>query len=385
MTQRKHVLIITLLIIVIVCSNSMSFAQEGQEAVQGSVIMGRPVGGSVITFQDLRSDSVWQVEMPDSSYSIYSWSPDGCHLLLRGSDRWKLLSVIGKTIKEIPLSSTDGQLAISYGLIWSPDGKTLIESFGVNNNGTRLYSVNISTFERELILSLDKTARALRWFSQTELLYETEDGYFIWDETTMKSRQFQQLHRIPLDWASEVYPSIASPNGELLGRYYSLIALKSITSDLPEDADSQYIATVEAIAKEPGFDVYFLNDGSTKHIDVMGQFLQSLEWSPASERLVVSTYPPATLDRINGIYVYDLKTDALQRVGDFPAMLNSEYGQYFPSWSSDSNWLAFNTPTGYVAYNLIAQETVKLSEQFSNSYMNLFWSPIMDYSNSNCS
>ncbi len=136
--------------------------------------------------------------------------------------------------------------------------------------------------------------------------------------------------------------------------------------------------------KVPGFDIYSAQDGKRKHVDVMGQFLEFLEWSPDNNQIAVTTDPRLTPDDVNGIYVYKLADESLQRIGNYPAMYNAEYGAYDPTWSPDGRWLAFNTPTGYVIYTLTSQETIALSDEFDGFYMRLDWSPLMDYSQSAC-
>jgi len=221
------------------------------------------------------------------------------------------------------------------------------------------------------------------------LLYTIAGDYFVWDTIDQKSSLYRHEPKLPSNWSSEVYLAFESPDQKLSAKYYSVNALRSFVSASQEVPPSdyispEYVSTLEAIPKVPGFDIYAFQDGSVTHVDVKGQFLQFLKWSPSSGRIVVTTDPFNTPESLNGIYVYSFIDGSLQRIGNYPAMYNSEYGGYEPTWSPDSNWLAFNTPDGYIIYNLTTKKTIKLSEEFDGFYMSLGWSPIMDYSQADC-
>ena len=364
---------------------------SGQQTILGPVLAGRVVGGAWITFEDVGSNRTWRVTLPNSSFVPTSWSSDGCDLLLQGSGRWAILSIPDATIRETPLSQISGSRQSFGAMIWSFDGKSLTSSVYLSDTDVRIYSVNLETFATNLILSLNQPSSAVQWLSDTELLYRIAGGdYFIWDTVAQKSSLYRSKPQLPPTWLSDVYFSEESQVENERQEFYSVDDFRSFISASqevppPEDINTEYVATLEAIPQVPGFDIYTFRDHSSKHIDVVGQLLQFLVWSPSSERIVVTTDPSTTPDDKNGIYSYNLQDDLLEKLGEFPAMYDSEYGGYAPTWSPDSNWLAFNTPRGYVMYNLETKETHKLSEQFDGMYMSLQWSPVMDYSSTECS
>jgi hypothetical protein len=363
---------------------------NAQEGIVGPVVFGRPVGGGIITFQDIGLARTWQVTLPDSSFSPSSWSNDGCNLLLRGSNTWTIVSLPDATTREIPRLPLPDAAEQPFGeMIWSYDGKSLTETVYLKNNDVRIYSINLDTLAVELLLTLKENGGAVRWLSDTELLYQTRSGYYVWDTKAKVSYLYAPFVQVPQDQPTELYLSYVSPNQQYAARFYNLNALRSFveaSQQVPpsEDISPEYIATLEAVPKVPGFDIYTFADKTVNHVDVMGQFLQFLFWSPSSNQIVVTTDPRTTSDDLNGIYVYNLADKSLQRIGEFPALYNLEYGGYEPGWSPDSKWLAFNTPDGYVVYNLDSQETINLSDEFTGFYMRVQWSPIMDYSRVTC-
>ncbi len=377
------------ILLILVNLNSDNQAVKAQDNIIGPVLFGRPVGGDIITFQDVGRDRTWQVNIPNSSFVPISWSSDGCKLLLTGSS-WAIVSVPNGAMYEIPqLSLPDVTGKYDGSMIWSYDGKSLTWTIRFSDSDVRIYVVHLDTLEVASLFRLNEDGHALQWLSDTELLYSTQSDYFVWNAITKETRFHQARKQLPPNWYSELYLSEASLDGEQLARYYNQNALRSLISasqTLPpsEDISPEYITTLEAIPQIPGFDIYSYSDDSIRHVDAMGQFLQFLHWSPSGDRIAVTTDPRITTDDVNGIYVYELTIQELKQIHNFPAMFNSEYGGYEPIWSPDSNWLALNTPTGYVIYNVESQETVKLADEFDGFYMRLQWSPIMDYSQSDC-
>jgi hypothetical protein len=386
--QKNTLLILILLVVLSFIGDSQLI--NAQQTIVGPVIFGQPVGGDIITFQDIGLNRTWHVNLANSSTFPSGWSNDGCKLLLSGGGTWSIVAVSNETVLKIPqliLPDIDEQL--SGTMIWSYDGKSLTWTVYFSDQDVRIYTVNLDTFMVTPLLSLQESGSAMRWVSNTELLYQTRSGHYIWDTKANESRLEQNRLEIPVDWWSELYLTSVSPNQAYATRYYSQNALHSFIRASEEtppslNASPEYVATLEAMLKIPGFDIYSAHDSKTKHVDVLGQFLEFLRWSPDNNQIAVTTNPRMTADDVNGIYIYHLTNESLQRVENFPTFYNSEYGSYAPSWSPDSNWLALNTPSGYIIYNLISQESIALSDEFDGFYMNLDWSPIMDYTNSSC-
>ena len=183
-----------------------------------------------------------------------------------------------------------------------------------------------------------------------------------------------------------------SPNFQYMATYYSIRSYNlAIWQESFDGLTLDEFVELNERMRLPGFNLYDLNAGTSIHIDVNGEFLQALEWSPSSERIVVSTYANSGTEP-GRIYVYDVGMGRLTQVGDFLALFNLEYGPYIPTWSSDEGWLTINTLDGWVTYNLLTGQTITLNNAPPDAYMSAFtgvnmrlsWSPIMDYTNSRC-
>lgn len=336
-------------------------------------------------FQDVGASQTWRVSLPDSSTMPISWSSEGCYLLLRGTgtDRWFISSMLDHELKDVSPEPALGKL--SYRPIWSIDSNFLTLAVVSKNEGTDIYSMDISSLETSLMFSSSDKIAPVRWLSETDLLYTTDGkSLFVWDSLAQDTRYYGLRNEWPPDWVgdSELHMFQEAPNGRSLAKYYSLAALRSFEAYIrelppPEDMTPEYVAAVRAIPRTTGFDIYDFGTASTWHIDVEGQFIQFLKWSPSSRQIVVTTDPITSSNDANGIYIYGLLEKSIHRIENYPAMYNSEYGGYEPTWSSDSQWLAFNTPDGYVAYDLVSRDAIALSPLFDGFYMSLEWSPVM--------
>ncbi len=358
---------------------------EAQAAdLQGPILLGEPVGGGRLVFQDIGSGRVWQQTMPDSSFSPYLWSPDGCYLLLRSSDQWHFLSIRDSSLRSIPRSSPVGRPGVSVGEIWTLDSRSITFTTSPKENVYQIYSLNMVSLSAESLFSLEEWGRAVRWLSDHELLYETRTDLRVWDTQTKKSRTYREIVAAPKSLDSFLYFMERSPNWDMLATFFSLGAYENAVSGKIVDITPENRAKIQAMPKVPGFDIYFLELGAKKHIEVNAQFLQSLEWSPSSQQIVVATDAEKASTEYNGIYVYNVQSGELRRVSNLSAMYSLEYGIYTPSWSPDSEWLALYTPNGWILYRLTDQQTIKLDGRFNGFHMRLLWSPVMKYGKSDC-
>jgi Tol biopolymer transport system component len=125
-----------------------------------------------------------------------------------------------------------------------------------------------------------------------------------------------------------------------------------------------------------GFDLYWL-DGTSRHVEVNGQFVRSVVWSPTSRKIAVMTDWEG---EDYGVYVYDIAADDLQRVAD--TYHDLWYHVYYPSWSPDEEWLAVRGPDRYFIQRLSDGSRIRLDERLTG--IRLYWSPVMEYSESQC-
>jgi hypothetical protein len=374
----------TLLLLLISVLTTDRFAYSQDQVLVGPIVAAVPVSGSWIIFQDIGVNRMWRLEDAEGIYvnwlySPRSWSPDGCKLLLGGATNWNILSISDLNLQQLPI--------VTYvGALWS--ASTAAVTVTEHSDATNIYSVNVEDQTKQPILSFNAPGGAIEWLSDTELLY-VQDGFWrVWDTTSEESRAFgtEQFPRYgsPQQWDIYPYASVRSPNHEILARYYNIQAtLEPIDALYPED-----FVIPEDLPQTPGFDLYFVNEGISRHVDVHGEFLQSLQWSASSRKIVVGTYsahPPETTE-FSGIYVCDVQSAALEKVGDFVTYRDIEYGPSVPSWSPDEEWLAIPTATDWILYHLADGEITELDEQFNQSpYMEISWSPVMSYSGTQCS
>jgi dipeptidyl aminopeptidase/acylaminoacyl peptidase len=120
----------------------------------------------------------------------------------------------------------------------------------------------------------------------------------------------------------------------------------------------------------PGLDIFFLVEGVRQHVDVNGQFIKSLVWSPTSQQIAITTDSEGD---DYGIYVYDVRLETLSRISD--AYHDLWFREYVPSWSPDSEWLAFRSPSGYSIQHISSEQIIRL-DTIMNQSQTLLWSPV---------
>jgi hypothetical protein len=217
-----------------------------------------------------------------------------------------------------------------------------------------------------------------QWLSNEELLY-LKDGndWFVWNITTTEVHPFYaEGEKIPSEVANRNFYNTTniSPDHTMQAGYFDLPSWRAAFNDTTEDVMNQLETEEPQI---PGFDIYFLKKGTSRHVDVAGQFVQTLVWSPSNKRIAITTdYDGDDYS----IFVYDTDQDVLQRVAD--AYADQLFGTYYPSWSPDENWLAFYTPTGYAIQNLSDGKRISLDRRMNGNQ--LIWSPVMHYNKSQC-
>lgn len=220
------------------------------------------------------------------------------------------------------------------------------------------------------------------WLSDNQLFYSLSGGRkFVWDRTTSKISRFgEHQHNLP-DYG-DFYITAVAPDQEMAATHADLNEYRSEGNPFVNDLTSSDLATLEA--QKPtmtGFDLLDLNTGTVRHIDVQGQFLLSLAWAPASNRLAIVTDYKGT---DFAVYVYDLDTGALHRIAD--AAVYRAAILTIPTWSHDSEWLAFRSPQGIFIQRLSDGERIQLDERMDGdaTRYRYYWSPVMDYSKSQC-
>jgi Tol biopolymer transport system component len=264
---------------------------------------------------------------------------------------------------------------------WSLDGESLlIFDYSRGNNSTDVFLADAQGPNPRLIRSFDAWIGQVKWLSQDEILYlnGNDNEWYIWNVVTDGITPYTV--EIPQENSPERFynSDSISPNHEMLAGFYDIAAYRAAGDTRFVELTDEDLATHEAERPQvSGFDLFFLNENTKRHVDVNGQFLQSLVWSPSGRQIVVTTdYKGSDF----GIYLYDVETDTIRRLTD--AYNDLWYARYIPTWSPDEQWLAFKTSTGYVIQNLSTNERIQLDERINGSQ--LLWSPVMDYSNNVC-
>lgn len=363
-----------LYLIILFATILFSVKSVGQETIDRVVLGAMPVGGHVITFEDLSTGISWHVDLPQQYSHNLTWSPRGCEILLRGSRSWDILSILSGSVHSI--SQSVNAVSSIKSPIWHPNSETITYTFSTNFEGTtEAYNYNFQTDETNQLFALESTGRVIEWLSPEELLYETNSSLMLYNTISEQSVIVYENLQMPDDWYIPYYLIEISPDQLHLSRYYSAIWNYLYPIEDVNDEDIEIVS---------GVDIFSRTSGTLEHISFDNLLLQSLVWSPSSTKFIGTTFPESNSDDLNGLYIHDFESNTTDRVGDFISMYNIEYGDYRPSWSNDETMLAFNTSTGYITYNLITEEIIQLSSDFTNTYMELSWSPTMNYSDNQC-
>jgi hypothetical protein len=132
-----------------------------------------------------------------------------------------------------------------------------------------------------------------------------------------------------------------------------------------------------------GIDIYFLNTGEIRHVDVDNHYILSVNWSPISQMLVIEPYYRGSNDGIF-LYTYDVANDVLTQLDEFNAWRPVFGSVNTPVWSPDEQWLAIKREDGPVIYQLSSGEVIELDQRLWESRLytsgaRLYWSPVMNY------
>jgi hypothetical protein len=325
-----------------------------------------------IVFQDVGNGRIWTLETPRYFDQGIDWTEDGCKVLLPKSDdrkTWVLLSISDLASETLSESGVP---------IWSLDGQSIFIFQYYPSATTRVYMADAHGQNPELLRSTDEFMGHPQWLSDEELLY-LKDGYdwLVWNIATDETHLFySENEKIPLELEYRDFynTSSISPDHTMQAGYFDLPGWRAAFNDATEDI-IQELKTEEP--QIPGFDIYFLKEGKRQHIDVAGQFVKSLVWSPSNKRIAITTdYDGSDY----GIFVYDVEKGTIQRIAD--AYADQVFGDYYPSWSHDETWLAFYTPEGYAIQNPSDGKRIQLDRRMKGHQLQ--WSPVMDYGQSSC-
>lgn len=362
--------------------NSPSLEIRGgyqQSDLVGPLLISTTIGSNrVITLYDVGSGQTHTWERAEDPFFAGAWSPDGCKILIErgGEYRWGVLSLADFEIQPIRIST------IVSPPIWTPTGNTLTFTEHSQDGNSAFHNVNIADMSTHLLFSAKGRAAPDKWLSSSELLYVNDGLWFVWDEVSRESQPFPADNQLAsLDRLLEV--EALSPDRHRVSKFFDLSEYEYLSNPEPEVEENtrDWVRTVESYS---GFKLVNLDDETTVEVPMEGQFLQSLEWSPSGRQILVSTDALTTADALNGLYIYDLVTQELMRVGDFPAMRWDEFRPYVPTWSADELWVALNTVEGHLIYNLQDGQTIELGNAFDIRNLRLEWSPIMDYTDTTC-
>jgi Tol biopolymer transport system component len=330
---------------------------------------------SEIVFQDLNTNRLWNWPIPnliyDYNYEVKSWSSDGCYMVLSVNtdtgSRTILLSVPSLNHREMPLGEP----------IWSPVGESV---FYVERSSdiTYIYLASSVLQEPEYYHSLDMWIGKVEWLSDHEWVFSDGYEFYVWNLRTKQVRLFEPN---PLKvWEASktlrfyeyVGNELISPNWTMMNGFYSMTSYRAAFSIDFELSDSEI---AELKTQEPtisGFDIFFMETGVERHVDVNGQFVQSLVWSPNSQQVAITT----DYDGIDyGRYFYDLESATLKRIDD--AFNDGWFWHYLPTWSPDGEWLAYRSSIGYAIQHLSSGQRIQLDETLNQS-QSLHWIPAMD-------
>jgi WD40 repeat protein len=375
----------------------LSVQTVAQYGLVGPILVSSPVGGGGLLFWDLGTERVWGIWTAEPTLEFWHdneadmWSPDGCRLLLysRRIGQWATLS-----IESMALNYIDNESDIATIPIWHPDSQRLI--FADSSNPGQIHLLDLASGSDTGLFSLQGRGRVLNWLSASQLLY-TDNGYFkVYDLELEESYSFgsPQYPRSGPDsiGLSLLHTVQRSPNWLYVSRYYSVRRYnQAVWQGQFDGLEPEQFEELNEELRMPGFELYDLNLDTRRTVSVNNEFIRALEWSPTSTRILVSAVSDVSADD-GSIYIYSLEDDTLRQVEDFPALSNSEYGPYIPTWSSDEQWIALRTTDGHIVYNLQTREsmildkpgTISSRDEFTSVYMRLQWSPIMDYSLASC-
>jgi hypothetical protein len=372
----RSVNIAIMLVLLILSYNQV---KAGTGILVGPIVAGINIGGNVLIFQDIGSNSVWEFSTPTRTYDFstmnnLNWSPNGCKLLGLNTinQNWITLSIDDLVIDEIN-ATTD-----INNVIWFTDSSVTYSNYNTQSNTTEVYSLNLENRFTEHLFSFEGNGTIISWITNTTLLYSKGANWFVWNLDSKVAENFSTQafppYGLPDGWS--IFSSSLSPNYELRVQFFNPLWERR------SDEDDEFLPDF----RSPGMEIYDLATGETQYININDQFLQTLQWSPTSSKILIVTVGAELSidDQSSGLYIYSLENETLRRVSDFAPHSNPEYGLYIPMWSPDEQWLTVRTELGFVAYNLANDRSVNLTERFSDTFMYVSWSPSISHSTAGC-
>ena len=183
--MRKDIAHAILLIILTLGLSITTFAGQQVHEFRGPIILS--IDENVV-FQDIGSGRVWEVTEP---FGPTMWSSDGCKLLGQLPDqRWGILTLGDMNIRELPQQPT------IQSPFWGPDSQSITyTSYPANGMWpVTIYSLDLENHEIASMLSFNEAASAIKWLSDTTLLYSVQGELRVWDMNTEQSQRFGTIH-----------------------------------------------------------------------------------------------------------------------------------------------------------------------------------------------
>ena len=378
------------LVILVLWIGHVSDARS-QKSLHGPIIVGLPVGNNILTVEDVGTGQVREIALSQPYSPTYNWSPDGCYLLMRGSQTWDIISITDLGVQHIEEESPVGVLTESIASpLWHPSSKFILFSISANPGylATQFYAYDLAAQKSSHIFSVSENAHSVRWLSETEFLYEAKGRNYVWHQSTGQSDSFPahvDLQPSSKDWILPFYVLDSSEDGLIWSRYFDVRAFYTAKSAKGDDSLEDVYGPLDDIVPKTGFDIFDVVMGQERHIALYDRFVQSLAVSPSGEYVAITTLPLTSPEDRSDIFIYNLETDTSMQVSDNASVPDSEYGSYQPAWSPDERWLAFYTPSGYIIYDRSKKQSFPLAAKFNDSYLRLSWSPSMKYLDGQCS
>jgi hypothetical protein len=366
--MRKIIFAVLLVIALAAKSSSIRLISAQTSTLIGPILVGQTVNPETyedagVVFHDVGAGRTWEVAASKGIYPHTNWAPDGCNILLF-YEGLSSLSMTDLSAESLPHLGNP---------IWNLNGKGLyFFKYDSELKTTNVYTTNERGKNPKLTYSIGEWMGNTTWLSKNELIYNNGTDWFIWNANTSDIHPFYAKNeKIPVTIEHRDFYNTdnISPNFEMQIGYYDLLSWRGAFNDNTEEGIAE-LKTLEPTL--PGFDIYFLKWGKQQHIDVKGQFVDAITWSPSSSKIAITTDYGGT---DYGVYVYNITAGTLQRLGD--AFNDQPSATYSHSWSPDEVWLAFYTAEGYVIQRLADGKRIQIDKRIK--FHPVYWSPVMDY------